>query len=299
MANTEEKKKKPIKMYLILGGVLLFIILLIVANVDTANKEKKAAAESQAALSNTTPIATTPVETQPQLSESELLQQALIATFGEPPVGFRWNESGELVPISDETLTSEEVAWRYLQALSNKDFATAQKYAQTGYCVNTYNNFYGDSSINTSELMRIIYSEAIGSIELLDCKQNGVFANGTFVFTFTANVIDLSNKTFWEDNSEEVFETIRSYITYEGDAVKAEQYVNSLITEYYRSGNAKMKEVKFDIVVDKVRLGGYLVSDDSSLDTICRYVDGTTVYQYIMEKYSEWVNEQAKTAQEG
>lgn len=293
MADTEEKKKKPIKMYLILGGIVAFVILLIVANVDTARKEKQAE-ESKAIEDASIAAETSEPETQVQLSEAELLQQALIESFGEPPVGFRWSEEGELVALSDETLTSEEVAWRYLQNLSNKDFATAQKYAQTGFCINTYNSFYSDSAYDTSELTRKIYSEALGSLEIIDCQQNGVFANGTFVFTFTANMIDLSDKTFWESNSEEVFKTIKSYMNYEGDSLKAESYVNDLILQYYQSDNVKLKEVKFDIVVDKVRLGGYLVSDDSSLDSICRYMNGTTVYQYIMEKYSEWVSDQTK-----
>ena len=83
-------------------------------------------------------------------------------------------------------------------------------------------------------------------------------------------------------------------MNYEGDSLKAESYVNDLILKYYQSDNVKLKEVKFDIVVDKVRLGGYLVSDDSSLDSICRYMNGTTVYQYIMEKYSEWASDQTK-----
>lgn len=296
MADTEEKKKKPIKMYLILGGVGLFVILLIVANVDTARKNKQTEGTDTGDVTSVTEYADSDFEesTETQLSEAELLQLALIDAFGEPPVGFRWDEDGELVPLSDETLTSEEVAWRYLQALSNKDFATAQKYAQTGFCINTYESFYNDNSYSTSDLTSKIYSEAIGSMEILGCKQNGVFANGKFVFTFTANMIDLSDKTFWETNSEEVFNTIKSYMNYEGDSLKAEMYVNDLIVEYYKSPDAKKKQVTFDIVVDKVTLGGYLVSDDSSLDSACRYMNGTTVYQYIMEKYADWVSEQSK-----
>lgn len=297
MSENVEKKKKPIKMYVILGSVVLFIILLIVANVDTARKEKAAQESSQAQQQAVVPDTNTDIgsselyQPQEQLSEAELLQQALIEVFGEPPVGFRWGESGDLVPISDESLTSEEVAWRYLQALSNKDFATAQKYAQSGRCVDTYNSFYGTDAYATSDLIRGIYSEALGSLEFNGCKQNGVFANGRFVFTFTANMIDLSNKTFWEENSEEVFDTLRSYLVYENDSLKAENYVNELILQYYQSGEAETKEVKFDIVIDKVRLGGYLVSDDSSLDSICRYMNGTSVYQYIMEKYAEWISD--------
>lgn len=297
MASLDDKPKKSKKPIFILSGIIGFIVLLVVANVDTANKEKKAL-EAQQSQNNANQAVVTNVQTamvQQNLSDAELEQQALIQTFGEPPVGFRWDNTGELIALSDESLTSEEVAWRYLQALSNKDFATAQKYAQTGYCVNTYNSFYDSDSYSTSELMRTIYSEAIGSLELLECKQNGIFANGTCIYTFKANILDLSNKTFWEDDSEEVFETIRGYTAYENDTLKAEQYVNNLIMDYYRSGEAKMQEVMFDIVVDKVRLGGYLISDDSNLDVICRYMDGTTVYQYIMDKFSVWSAEQAKS----
>lgn len=300
----EKKEKKSKKPYFILGGIGLFVILLIVANVDTARKEKEAAnANSQPSTSvsdTTSGSSNTPVETQPQLSESELLQQALVEAFGEAPAGYRWNEKGDLVPVSDESLTAEEVCWRYLQALSNKDFMTAQKYAQTSQCIATYDYYYSDEihSSSSNELAKRVYSAALGSIEILEAQQNGVFADGRFVYTFKANIIDLSNKTFWMDDKEEVFSTIREYSSTESDKRKTTEYVYSLIYEYYESGNATKKEVTFDLIVDKVTKGGYLIANDTDLNNICSYKDGTTVYEYLMAEYADWINQKIKEERE-
>ena len=43
--------------------------------------------------------------------------------------------------------------------------------------------------------------------------------------------------------------------------------------------------------MDKVTLGGWLVEDDADLDTACSYTDGTSVYEYIMDQYTDWVEE--------
>lgn len=283
---TEKKSKKP---YFIIGGIILFIVLLIAANVSKARQEREAqqASESEVIEEVTDDVVDT------QLSESELQQQALIQAFGEPPAGFRWDDEGNPVPISDSTLTGEEVVFNYLRSLSILDMANAAKYAKVSTVLNTYDSYYelSESSEYRNQFARKLYSEVITSIEVDSVERTAVFANGRRIFTVNIDLLDLSNKDFWRDDSEEIFTTLRSYLSSEEDSVKAEQYIMGLILDYFSGDDAKKRTVQVDIVLDKVRLGGWLVVDDADLNTACTYKDGTSVYQAIMSEYAKWLSD--------
>lgn len=283
---TEKKSKKP---YFIIGGIILFIVLLIAANVSKARQEREAqqASESEVIEEVTDDVVDT------QLSESELQQQALIQAFGEPPAGFRWDDEGNPVPISDSTLTGEEVVFNYLRSLSILDMANAAKYAKVSTVLNTYDSYYelSESSEYRNQFARKLYSEVITSIEVDSVERTAVFANGRRIFTVNIDLLDLSNKDFWRDDSEEIFTTLRSYLSNEEDSVKAEQYIMGLILDYFSGDDAKKRTVQVDIVLDKVRLGGWLVVDDADLNTACTYKDGTSVYQAIMSEYAKWLSD--------
>ena len=283
---TAKKSKKP---YFIIGGIVLFVILLVAANVSKAKQEKEAQQAIEEEEEVTEEVIDDVVDT--QLSESELQQQALIQAFGEPPAGFRWDDEGNPIPISDSTLTGEEVVFNYLRSLSILDMANAAKYAKVSTVLNTYDSYYElmESSEYRTQFARKLYSEVITSIEVDSVERTAVFANGRRIFTVNIDLLDLSNKDFWRDDSEEIFTTLRSYLSNEDDTVKAEQYVMGLILDYFSRDDAKKRTIQVDIVLDKVRLGGWLVVDDADLNTACTYKDGTSVYQAIMAEYSKWL----------
>lgn len=283
-----EKKKKPIKLILILIVVGLFVTLLIVANVSKAKEAKVAEESASMAAMETEPV------TEAQLSDAEMEQQALIEVYGEPPAGFRWNDEGEPIAVSDEGLTAEEVVYQYLRAVSLLDMANAEKYAQLSMIVNKYDSYYSDVDASQdyyTQFARKMYSQALTSMEIESTEREAVFANGRRIYTMNLKVLDLSYKDFWKDNSDEIFEHLYQYITLENDSIKAQQYIYDQILAYYAKDDAKKRDIQVDIVLDKVTLGGWLVEDDADLDTACSYTDGTSVYEYIMDQYTDWVEE--------
>lgn len=290
-----EKKKKPIKLILILIGVGLFVTLLIVANVSKAKEAKVAEESASMAAMETEPV------TEAQLSDAEMEQQALIEVYGEPPAGFRWNDEGEPIAVSDEGLTAEEVVYQYLRAVSLLDMANAEKYAQLSMIVNKYDSYYSDVDASQdyyTQFARKMYSQALTSMEIESTEREAVFANGRRIYTMNLKVLDLSYKDFWKDNSEEIFEHLYQYITLENDSIKAQQYIYDQILEYYAKDDAKKRDIQVDIVLDKVTLGGWLVEDDADLDTACSYTDGTSVYEYIMDQYTDWVENKQREEDE-
>lgn len=288
------KSKSSIKPKLIIGGIVLFVVLLIVANVQTKNKEKKAAEEAQKKLDAMSASSVVVEDNSEELSDAELEQQALIEVFGEPPAGFRWDEDGNPVPISDESLTAEEVGYQFLRAVSTLNMETAQKYAYNSRVLSMFDSYYDlDASESYyTQFSRQLYQEALLSLEIENLENTVVFADGRRIFTFEVSVLDLSYKDWWLDNKDEIFKNLKAYLTTEGDSVKAQQYIYEQVLAYFSSEGAARKTTKVDIVLDKVTLGGWVITDDTSLAMLCEYTDGTTVYEYIMEEYDNWATEQ-------
>ena len=295
-ASTEEKPKKPIKMYIIIGAIVLLIILTIMANKDKAEKERMALEEAESSASAET---TAPKPTEAPLSESEKQQLRFIEKWGEPPAGFRWKQDGTLVAISDADMTGEEVVYAFLRSLSTLDMANASKYASGSTVVKSYDRFFDADAVQTysTQFLRRMYANVLTSIEIEDVIRQATFADGRYVFTMELSVLDLSNKEFWKDDAEEMFSTIYTYNRTEADKIKAQQYVYDKILAYYESGEAQKHKVQVEIVLDKVSLGGWLVSNDLGLDTVCRYTDGNTVYSYIMDEYQGWYEQKRRNGE--
>lgn len=219
-------------------------------------------------------------------------QLGLIKSYGEPPDGFIWADDGSLIAVGTEDMTAEGVAFSYLKALSLLDMATASKYARTSTVCTRYNNFYGVDSSESyyTQFTRKLYGASLKSIEVDELTQQAVFANGRYILTFDVKVLDLTNKDFWQDNQEEIFNKLYTFSQTESDTTKAMQYIMDLILEYFQSEEAIKRSVKVELVLDKVYEGGWLITDDMDLNMYCSYEDGTSVYTYIMEKYGEWID---------
>ena len=273
-------KGLKIKTKIISIVVILLIILMIVANIQQG--KKKAAV---------TPTQTTTAGTEADtLSDAEVLQQSLIKKFGEPTDGFRWDSDGSRIPLGNSDLTAEEIAYQYVKAVSMLDFETAEKYSTNTTIPQNYEDFYDvdNSDSYYNQFSRKIYKAALLSIVIDKVVDSARFAGGKTIITFSITMYDLSNKTFWEPQANEIFDTLYDYSNAESDTTKAEQYVYGKILDYYQSGTAVTKTVQVDVVLDKVNLGGWLVSNDMDLYMLCSYSDGTSVYEYIMDQYADY-----------
>ena len=226
------------------------------------------------------------------LSMAELQQQSFIEEWGLPPEGFRWNNRGELVAVSSESMTSEEVLWAYLRALSILDFSTVEKYSYESVVADTYSSYFSESSIGNAsyykQFIRKAYKFALTSIEIDDVGNMAIFADGTSVATVKLKVLDLTDKEFWIKDKGVLFNKLRSYYETEGDSAKAEQYVYDYIYDAYEKGIIGKRDITVEIKLDKVNLGGWLVSDDTDLDMALRYDKGVNVADYIISCYDEW-----------
>lgn len=280
MKNVLEKIKGVLKYKWVL--VILVVLILIIAI--------KAAAASKRQASG---IIAVPSVAEESLSEAELQQRELIKVYGEPPEGFRWNANGDLIALGDSTKTPEDVGYAYIKALSQLEFATASKYASNAIIPDNYNAMYQNpSTMGISQFTRSLYKEVLLSIEINEIKNVAIFDNGRYILTFSLNILDLTDKEFWMKDMESIYLNLYSYSTGEGDTSKANQYLYNYLLDYYSSDSAKKRTVSVDLVLDKVNRGGWLVSSDLDLDSLCRYQNGAVVSDFIWQCYTKWINQQ-------
>lgn len=291
--DVQAKPKKSKKKYFIIAGIIAFIMMMVAANNHAKQKEAGDASSVDLSVLEQTPQSTNSTA---ELSESELKQQALIKIWGEPPAGFRWTDKGNLVAVSDEGLTAEETVYQYLRALSTLNMETAQKYAYYSRVLGAYDSYYTLDASDSyyTQFARQVLTQSLLSMEVEEVESEAIFASGRRIFTVRVTVLDLGYKDWWLTDADEIFNTLYQYMTSEQDSTKAQQYIYEKVLEYFKTEDAARKTTTVDIVLDKVSLGGWLVSDDTALDMLCEYTDGTSVYEYIMKEYAKWV--QAKGA---
>lgn len=279
MKNVLNFIKKALKNKVVLG---ILVVVLIVVTIKIAAQNKR---EAQG-------VVDVPVVEQSNLSEAELQQLKLNEMFGEPPAGFRWNTVGELVALGDNNLTPEDVGYYYIKALAQLEFATASKYSSSASVPDNYNAMYKNQSTQgITQFTRSLYKEVLLSIEVDGVESTAVFDNGRYIITFNLRLLDLTNKEFWLKDAETIYSNLYSYSTGEGDTSKANQYLYDYLLDYYSSDEALKRDVKVDLVIDKVTNGGYLVSSDVDIDSLCRYQNGAVVSDFIWQCYTQWVND--------
>lgn len=288
---------KVSKKALIIIGVIL--VVLVVASTISSNNAKneakkrneqiKAEREAQEQKEAETSSSTA------NLSRAELEQQAFIEEWGQPPEGFRWNRKGELVAVSSDDLTSEEVVWSYLRALSILDFSTVQKYSLNSVVESAYEGYFDTSDIGNasyySQFLRKAYKFTLTSIEVDNVGNTAVFADGSAIVTVKLKLLDLTNKDFWLEDKDTIFNNLKNMYITEDDSTKAQQYLYDYIYSAYEGGRVGKRDITIELKLDKVNLGGWLVSDDTDLYSAVSYEDGTNITEYILEEYTDWVED--------
>ena len=188
-------------------------------------------------------------------------------------------------------MTAEQVVYQYLRGLAMSQFDTVQKYTYYSTVVSMYNSYFADGASESyyNQFARQVYRLALSSIVVNSMENEAVMANGRHVCTMNITLLDLSYKDWFKDNEEEIFKNMYTYLSGEQDNTKAQQYVFEEVLKYYKSDTAKTKDVSVDITLDKVSFGGWLVTDDTALEMLCEYTDGTSTYEYIYNEYEKWI----------
>ena len=223
----------------------------------------------------------------------EALQATLVEKFGPAPEGFKWSITGDLVALGTDALTAEDVVYTFVRALSILDFSTAQKYSDESSVVAAYQKYYGVVTKKLTDyydnFLRKQYKTALTSIEVKEIKDTAVFADGAETVTLNINVLDLTDKNFWQDDKEEIFDTLRVYDETEDDSAKKDQYIYNYILDAYESGKIDKRNIDIEIVLGKDNGGGWLVTNDNELNAVLGYEWGVDVAQYINSEYQDWV----------
>ena len=102
------------------------------------------------------------------------------------------------------------------------------------------------------------------------------------------NSLDLTDKDFWQDDKQELFEMMRFYDETETDSIKKEQYIYDYIYNAYLEGKVGKKTTIVDFVVGKSNASGWLISDDAELEATLTYEKGVDVANYIFQLYDDW-----------
>lgn len=278
------------KHFIIIGVVILVIALLCLTSSYKDKKEKErilAEAEAQEKAQE----AAENVE----VDEEELEQQAFIKKWGEPPEGFKWDDDGELVPISSDKLNAEDVVYTYVRALSILDFSTARKMAEKSVVEDNYTNKYSEEDVGDtnyySDFLRKQYKFALTTLELVSIDDIAVFADGTKYVTATINALDLTDKDFWQKDKDELYKAMRVFSQTETDSVKMDKYLYDYLYESYVNGKVGKKSYTVEFVVTKENQAGWLITDDTELHSILAYTEGLDVAMYIKECYYDWLDE--------
>lgn len=282
------------KKQIIIGGIILAVISIFIAfsSYKTKQEEQKRIEEQQKAIEEQQKA------NQSQggyLSYEDAMQQSLVEEYGEPPEGFKWDILGELVPLSSDDMSAEDVIHTYIRSISILDFATAQRYASTSKVYDTYNNYYDEvSNVVTDyyqQFLRKQFTFAIKSIENLGIESNATMADGTQIVSVKLNVLDLTDKDFWKEDMQEIYRQMRIFGESEDDDTKRDQYLYDYIYSKYEDGTIGKREVVCDFKIGKQKNGGWLIVDDSELNAYLSYDKGNDVAQYITASYNEWLQE--------
>lgn len=218
------------------------------------------------------------------------MQDDLIESYGKLPEGYIWDIGGGLLSLGDTSMSAEDVVYSYLNGLRTLDMSMVQKYSRSSTVITTYEGYFDETQKNTDytdQFMRNMYREALLSMEVKGIDSASVFAENKQVFTVTVNMLDLTNKSFWEQDKIDIYKTLDIYGSGESDATKMDMYLYDYILQYYKSEEAIKRDVQFDLTLQRYPdlNTGWLVSIDTDVDSACRYADGKLVVSYIKDCY--------------
>lgn len=277
------------KKVLVIAGGVLVVFILIKGGVSARNekiKQKEADKLTEQLLAEANEGVTS------DEGDSLLMQMQpeLVKSYGKVPEGFIWESDGSLLSLGDKSMSAEDVVYAYLRGLSSLDISTVERYSRSSKVVESYSTYFDDKNKNTDymdQFLRTMYKESLLSLQVRGIESNAVFAANKQVFTVKVSMLDLTNKDFWKKDEMEIYKNLYLYDQDEADTTKSDIYLYNYISDYYKSDNAVLRDVTFDITVQKYPDldSGWLVSIDNDVDDACSYKDGKLVVSYIKEMY--------------
>lgn len=281
-----------------LVGVVLLIILGVQANKHAEQKQKAALEEA-----TTTEVVDTGTSSSTYVEGTDAylmsMQEELRRSFGTPPKDFIWDLNGELVSLGDKSMSSEDVLYAYVRALSTLDFETAQKFSRGAKVVETYNDYFSKENASQADYQeqfaRNMYKEALTSIEIRGIDSTANFASNKVVYSISVSMLDLTSKDFWNKDKDKLYKDMYVYESQENDSTKLEIFLYDYILNYYKSEGAVKRTVSFDLTLERYPDidSGWLVSIDKDIDDAARYSNGTLVTNYITEQFRQWMIDRA------
>lgn len=283
--------KKVFIALLFLIGFLIFIVVGAAKNRAAKKEEAQSSSNDNSVVSGDYVVVSNPST----ISEDNALmrmQPGLTESYGKAPDGYIWNMDGTLMSLGDKSMTAEEVVYAYLNGLRTLDFSTAQKFSRGSSVVNRYSDYFDKTKVYNddyySSFTKNVYKYCLMSFYIKGVESSTIFAENKRVFTVKVNMIDLTDKDFWEKDKDKIYSNLRLYNRDQGDATKGEIYLYDYISRYYSSEDVAKRDVNFDIVVEKYPDldTGWLVSIDTDVDNACRYADGKLIADYIRDKFN-------------
>ena len=270
---------------------VVVIVLLIIVLVVVFGKDKNNDSDDLDTTTETTEDFNIDDYKDTQIPDSLLaeMQPDLNDNFGDLPDGFIWDIDGTALSIGEKGKSAEDVLYAYFKGLSTLNMETVQKYSRDSIVVDVYNAYYNESNKNTDYMdsfLRNMYTQCLLSLQLDNVESSAVFAENKMVFTINAKILDLTDKEFWKSDRDVIYKNLYTY-SLESDSAKSDQYLYDYILDYYKSNDAQLRDVSFDITLQKYPdlNSGWLVSVDSDVNDACSYKDGKLVVSYIKDQY--------------
>lgn len=224
------------------------------------------------------------------------MQPELTQEYGKPPEGFIWDQTGELVSLGIKGMSSEDVVYSYLRALSTTDFTVAQKLQRGASVVSQYKDFFDTRnaavtrSDSSTEYQRNVFQQALLSLEVQGVTGSSVFAQDQRSYNVQLKVLDISNKDFWSKDKKTIFTNLYKLEHDQGDQTSAEAYLTNYIISAYKAHKVPKRSASVAITVQRYPdlNSGWLVSIDSDLNALLVNQNNTSPSDYIMEQYQLW-----------
>lgn len=223
------------------------------------------------------------------------MQDELRKSYGTSPKGFIWDLNGSAISLGDKSMSSEDVLYSYMRAISTLDFSTAQKFSRNAKVTESYEDFFSRETASMADyeesFKRNMYKEALTSMEIRGIENSATFAKNKTVYTIQVTMLDLTSKDFWYGEKEALFKDMYIYESEEDDSTKLELFLYDYILNYYKSDNAIKRTVTFDVTLERYPDidSGWLVSIDKDIDDAAKYSSGTLVTRYMTEQFRQWV----------
>ena len=272
LRNVWEWVKEHKKATFAIVGVVLLIFLMVQANRHAQQKNKVSVPKTEVKSSSKD-------DNYVEGTDAYLMdmQPELRKSFGTPPKGFIWDLDGKTISLGNKSMSSEDVLYSYVRALSTLDFATAEKYSRGTKVVETYNDYFSSKTAAQADyqeqFLRNMYKVALTSMEIKGVESSATFANNKVVYTVQVSMLDLTSKDFWQEDKDNLFKNMSLYETQENDSTKLDIFLYDYILNYYKSKDAVKRDISFDITLERYPDidSGWLVSIDKDVDDAAKY----------------------------